>query len=74
MSIGTVKGVVKVLLAVSVVQSAGINPGASAIPSPPGSQGFISISNGVFVDSQCNEFFPIGWNSCAPVHAVYLWI
>ncbi len=29
-----------------------------------GSQGFISVSNGAFVDSNCTEFIPVGWNSC----------
>lgn len=29
-----------------------------------GSQGFIGVSNGAFVDSNCTEFIPVGWNSC----------
>ena len=29
-----------------------------------GSQGFISVSNGAFVDANCTEFIPVGWNSC----------
>ena len=31
-----------------------------------GSTGFISVSNGAFVDGACTEFIPVGWNSCAP--------
>ena len=30
------------------------------------SQGFISVSNGAFVDANCTEFIPVGWNSCVP--------
>lgn len=29
-----------------------------------GSQGFISVANGAFVDANCTEFIPVGWNSC----------
>ncbi len=28
--------------------------------------GFIRAVNGAFVDDACNEFWPVGWNSCAP--------
>ena len=28
------------------------------------SQGFIGVSNGAFVDANCTEFIPVGWNSC----------
>jgi hypothetical protein len=50
--------------AVRAVSATDITPeGALPIPSPPGSQGLITISNGVFVDSQCHEFMPLGWNS-----------
>ncbi|CAL5227630.1 g10635 [Coccomyxa viridis] len=27
------------------------------------SQGFIGVSNGAFVDANCTEFIPVGWNS-----------
>jgi hypothetical protein len=33
----------------------------------PQPTGFIRAVNGAFVDDACNEFWPVGWNSCAPV-------
>ena len=34
--------------------------------------GFIRAVNGAFVDDACNEFWPVGWNSCALVCMVIL--
>ncbi len=28
-------------------------------------RGFIRALNGAFVDDACQEFWPVGWNSCA---------
>ena len=28
-------------------------------------RGFIRALNGAFVDNACQEFWPVGWNSCA---------
>ena len=35
---------------------------SSTAAAPPGLQGFIGVSNGSFVDDQCAEFLPFGWN------------
>ena len=37
----------------------------SLLEADAGSTGFISVSNGAFVDGNCTEFIPVGWNSCA---------
>ncbi|BDA46186.1 Mannan endo-1,4-beta-mannosidase 1 [Coccomyxa sp. Obi] len=34
----------------------------STAAAPPGLQGFIRVSNGSFVDEQCHEYLPFGWN------------
>lgn len=31
-------------------------------PSPGTFQGFIRVQNQSFVDDNCHEFFPVGWN------------
>ncbi|CAK0752555.1 hypothetical protein CVIRNUC_002155 [Coccomyxa viridis] len=35
----------------------------SLLEADAGSTGFISVSNGAFVDGNCTEFIPVGWNS-----------
>lgn len=48
--------------AAGVLQSAALL--ACFLGSNAASQGFISVSNGAFVDANCTEFIPVGWNSC----------